>query len=431
MSSTILNRKQAPVITNPTDFEFVLPPITTINCHNGLPIYTLNTGTQEVIALELIFEAGSWHQAKPAVAITAASLLKNGTATKTMAQISELVEFYGASLKVSSGVDYATISLSCLSKHAHQMIDLIYEILTACTFPEKELEIYKTNALQRLKMSLKKCDFVANRKIDELLFGYDHPYGHYNNEVHINAITSEDLKSHIKNWYRFNNCKIFLTGKYENSLLEQIKSTFGNDNWNDEAIIVTDTYTVAPSAEKLLRVVNDETSVQGAVRLASPFIERTHADYPAMILLNTLFGGYFGSRLMSNIREDKGYTYGIYSYIYNNKHLGAMGISTEAGKDVCEATITEVFKEMEDLRNAPADEEELQLVKNYILGGLVGDLDGPFQIMQRWKNLILNNFTIERFNSNIKIYKSVTAEELQVLANKYYQPELFYNLIVR
>lgn len=146
--------------------------------------------------------------------------------------------------------------------------------------------------------------------------------------------------------------------------------------------------------------------------------------------MNTLFGGFFGSRLMSNIREDKGYTYGIHSYILN--HIGdtAWMISTEAGRDVCEATITEVYNEMKDLREELVDEEELQLVKNYLIGTILGDLDGPFHIIGRWKNLILNGLDENYFYQSVNIIKTISAKELQELANKYLHPEKFYELVV-
>ncbi|HNB80813.1 MAG TPA: insulinase family protein, partial [Chitinophagaceae bacterium] len=149
-----------------------------------------------------------------------------------------------------------------------------------------------------------------------------------------------------------------------------------------------------------------------------------------MILLNTVFGGYFGSRLMSNIREEKGYTYGIHSYLYNYQRLGGFIISTEAGRDVCDATLEEIYSEMKRLREEEIPAEELQLVKNYLLGNLLGELDGAFQIIQRWKNLILNGFSKDRFNDNIRIYKTTGSRELQELANKYLQPSDFYELVV-
>ena len=182
--------------------------------------------------------------------------------------------------------------------------------------------------------------------------------------------------------------------------------------------------------DKKYRVSNDPNGVQGAIRLLRPFPEKQHPDFTPMIVLNTVFGGYFGSRLMSNIREDKGYTYGIHSYLYNNLHHGGYLITTEAGKDVCEATLEEIYKEMDLLKNEKVSDEELMLVKNYLLGTILGDLDGAFQIIQRWKNLILNGFTEERFNSNISIYKSITADDLQALAQKYLNKEDFYELIV-
>jgi predicted Zn-dependent peptidase len=133
---------------------------------------------------------------------------------------------------------------------------------------------------------------------------------------------------------------------------------------------------------------------------------------------------------MSNIREDKGYTYGIHSYVQNHIHESAWVISTEAGKDVCEATIEEVYKEMKLLREEPVGEEELLLVRNYLIGTILGDLDGPFHIMGRWKNLILNNLTGDYFYRSIETIKSIPAEELRELAKKYLDPEQFYELVV-
>ena len=133
---------------------------------------------------------------------------------------------------------------------------------------------------------------------------------------------------------------------------------------------------------------------------------------------------------MSNIREDKGYTYGIHSYLYNHIHQSAIVISTEAGRDVSEATIAEVYKEMEDLREELVDDEELLLVRNYMMRGILGDLDGPFQIIARWKNIILNNLTEKYFYDAINTIKTISAEELMELAKKYYQPDDFYELVV-
>jgi predicted Zn-dependent peptidase len=146
--------------------------------------------------------------------------------------------------------------------------------------------------------------------------------------------------------------------------------------------------------------------------------------------LNNIFGGFFGSRLMSNIREDKGYTYGIQSYLQNHVQQCAWLISTDAGKDVCKATIEEVYKEMKILREELVEQDELKLVKNYMLGSLLGDLDGPFQIINRWKTYVLNDLTEDYFYNTIKVVREIQPEELQVLAKKYLREEDFYELVV-
>jgi predicted Zn-dependent peptidase len=149
-----------------------------------------------------------------------------------------------------------------------------------------------------------------------------------------------------------------------------------------------------------------------------------------MVVLNTLFGGYFGSRLMSNIREEKGFTYGIYSSLSPEINGGSFIIHTETGRAVVDEAIKEIYHEMDVLCNEAASEEELLLVKNYLLGGLLGDLDGPFSILQRWRTLILNGFDEDYFNNNINIYKTVTAKELQLLAQKYFDRNTFFEVVV-
>jgi zinc protease len=428
--SMMLNRTQAPPITHAADFTFTLPPISAVTCTNGLPIYYLNGGIQEVINIEWIFTAGASYASLPIIALTVPALIKNGTATKSSLVINETIEYYGASLKASAGPDFASIQLSCLSKHAGALLPLIFELLTQANYPQDEVNIYKQNTLQRLAINLGKTDFNANRKIDELLFGYEHPYGHYNNASDIDQITPTLLQQYLQQHYTNSNCKIFVAGKFAPSIIDQLQLIFGTAVWNNATAPQLNMPAPQASTQRKALIKLDKSGVQASLRIASPFVNKQHPQFAQLIMLNTLFGGYFGSRLMANIREDKGYTYGIYSYIYNNKYHNAFGISTEVGVAVCEAAINEVYNEMLLLQKEAVDAEELQLVKNYILGGLVADLDGPLQVILRWKNLILNDFTEDRFNTNIATYKSVTAEELQALAQQYLQPDNFYEVQV-
>ena len=425
----VLDRHTPPEIHDAVEFEYKLPPIQTEKLENGLPLYWLDAGVQDVAQIDWVFPAGLWYEQKPSVAQATAGLLKNGTSKYTAEQIHEALEFYGAQLKINAGNDYATISLYSLTKHLPELLPMVFEIITEATFPEQEVEIHKLNAIQKLQVNLRKCEFVADQQIDALLYGESHPYGRYSKKESIEAINVGDLFDFYKTHYNLAHARIFMAGKVGETEVNCINDIFGRP-LRDKSDIKQESFSVPVMTERVHRVSNDPNGVQGAVRLGRLFPNRHHPDYAPMVVLNTLFGGYFGSRLMSNIREDKGYTYGIHSSLCPELNGGSLVIQSETGRDVAEKTIVEVYREMEILRNEVASEEELLLVKNYLLGGLLGDLDGPFSILQRWRTLILNDFTEDYFYNNIRIYKTIKAEDLQLLAQKYFDTNAFYELVV-
>ncbi len=425
-----LDRTIAPAIKNPIAFDYHLPACTELLLVNGIPLYYINMGSQEVVQLEWVFDAGLWHEPKTGVAQATASLLKNGTTTKSAAAVNEAIEKFGASLKVSANNDFTIITLTTLTKHLGHLLPLVWEVINTPAFSDEELAIYKQNALQRLKVNLLRSDFVSNRLIDANVFGQQHPYGSFTEEQHILDLSRNDLVNFHTQGYTPENCRMFLAGKFSLTDLAQIQHFFGVQAWHHQGEVATRNHIITPSNNLYQRRTNDESSVQGAIRIASPFIGRQHPDFAPTLVMNTIFGGYFGSRLMSNIREEKGYTYGIYSQFFAYKNASALLIATEAGKDVCEATVAEVINEAAMLRDRPVSDEELLLVKNYILGNILGDLNGAFSIMSRCKSLILNGLTTEHFDNNIAIYKSVDAKTIQEMANKYLNMDKYYNLIV-
>lgn len=425
----MLNRKQTPKILNAVEFDLQLKPCTRFNLDNGVPVYAVDAGAEELIMIEFVFFAGNWYEEKNIVAATTNFMLKNGTKNKSAFQLNDHFEFYGSYLNRHCYNETATFTLHTLSKHLPALLPVMTEILTESVFPEEELAIYKQNQKQRLEVNLKKCDFVANRLIDEYVFGLHHPYGKYSTAADYDQLNREELVQFYQQYYTHGKCVLFVAGKLPADIQEQLNKNFGalpfHQNLMKEIV-----HKQFPAQTKKYNIVNDANGVQGAVRLARPFPDRHHEDYPKIHVLNNIFGGFFGSRLMSNIREDKGYTYGINSFIQNHIHDTAWSISTEAGRDVCAATIEETYKEMERLRNDLVTDEELNLVRNYMIGGLLGDLDGPFQIIARWRSYVLNNLTEDYFYNSINTIKTVTAEELQVLAKKYLNPEEFYELVV-
>lgn len=425
----MIDRTKSPVIKDAIEFNLKLKPYEKHVLDNGVELYAINAGAEDVLQIELVFFAGNSYEVQNGVAAATNYMLRNGTSTKTAFQINEHFEYYGAYCNRTCYNETAIVSLHTLSKHLNELLPVMREMITDSVFPEEELDIFKQNSKQKLSVSLRKCDFVANRLIDAYLFGEQHPYGKYLVAADYNALTVEQMKAHYQQYYIKGNVVIFVAGNLPASLFEQINKQFG-----DLPITTSNqrstTNILFPAPQKKYRISNDTNSLQGAIRIARPFPNRHHPDFKNVMVLNTVLGGFFGSRLMSNIREDKGYTYGINSYIQNHIQDSAWMISTEAGKDVCEAAVEEVYKEMKILRETLIDEEELLLVRNFMIGSILGDLDGPFQIIGRWKNIILNNLDEQYFYDSIKTIKTISAKELKALAEKYLQAGDFYDLVV-
>ena len=425
----MLDRKTAPHIKDAVEYAISLKKPEQFKLDNGVEVYSVQAGTEEVVQIEWVFKAGNWYEKQKNVSSATNFLIKNGTAQKSAYEINEFVDFYGAYLNRTCYKETAVVSLHCLTRQLEKILPIVQEIFLEAVFPESELIIYKQNMKQRLAVNLQKCDFIAGRKIDELLFGIKHPYGVYSELTDYDVIEQEHVKQYYDQFYRNGHCTIFSAGILPSNYQALLNTFFGTLPLN-QSVLEKQEHLVEPAVQKKWNVINDENGVQGAIRIARPFPTRHHPDFPKVQVLNALFGGFFGSRLMNNIREDKGYTYGIYSFLVNHVHAGAWMVSTEAGRDVCEATITEVYHEMEQLRNGDIDQEELLLVKNYLIGTLLGDLDGPFQIIGRWKNLILNGLDDSFFYNSVNTIKNISSEELKELAKKYLNPEEFYELTV-
>ena len=426
----MLNRSIAPPIIDAVNFHLELKPSEKFTLDNGVPVYAINAGAEEVMSVDIVFFAGNSFEEKNVVAAATNFLLKNGTSKKKAFQINEHFEYYGSFLNRACYNETSTLTLHCLNKHIGELLPVVEELITDSIFPEEELAIFKQNQKQRLSVSLKKSEFVAGRLIDSYLYGEKHPYGKYTSHAEYDALNREELISFYNKYYKHGNCVIFSAGKLPAGLFELLNKHFGKLPFGNNFQKPLHQISSTKKPGEKFRITNDENGVQGSIRIAREFPNRHHPDFLKVMVLNNIFGGYFGSRLMANIREDKGYTYGIHSFLQDHIQQSGWMISTEAGKDVCEAAISEVYKEMKRLQDEPVGEDEMQLVRNYMMGSILGDLDGPFHIIARWKNYVLNELNGDYFYNAINTIRTVSPEELQQLAKKYLNPEDFYELVV-
>jgi predicted Zn-dependent peptidase len=427
----MLNRTIAPPITEPVAFNITLPACKKYTLSNGVEVFAVDMGTEDTLMVNWVFNAGNWFEDKKAIATATNYLLKNGTSKRTAFGLNEHFEYYGSYLNRACYNETAEIVLHSLSKHINELLSVVAEMVQDATFPQEELNIYKQNSQQRLKVNLQKGEFVAGRLIDAYLFGENHPYGKYLNLEDYAGVQREDVVTFYNNYYKQGRCVIFVAGKLPKDIIGSLEKHFGQLPLKPRTgVAETIQHPLQPASQKKFEILNDPDGVQSAIRIARPFPNRHHPDFQKVMVLNNVYGGFFGSRLMSNIREDKGYTYGISSYLLNFTSESGWLISTEAGRDVTADTIREIYNEMKRLRDEPVDEEELMITRNLMIGSVLGDLDGPFQVIGRWKNMILNNVDENYFKRSVEIVKTITAKELQELANKYFVPEDFYELVV-
>ena len=294
----MLNRKSAPEIVDAVNMKLQLKPYHHFTLDNGVPVYSIDAGAQEVLLVEWVFYAGNWYEEKNIVAATTNFMLKNGTAKRKAFAINEHFEFYGAYLNRSCYNETATITLHCLAKHLPELLPVVAELITECIFPEEELAIYKQNQKQRLEVNLKKCDFIANRLIDEYVYGFHHPYGKYTSTLDYDQLQRDELTRFYKRFYSEGKCLVFVAGKPPANLAEQLNTGFGHLNLNTK-VMPEIVYNVETADTRKYNIINDPEGVQGAIRIARPFFNRHHPDFQKVQVLNNIFGGYFGSRLMS------------------------------------------------------------------------------------------------------------------------------------
>ena len=393
---------------------------------NGIPVYSIHLGTQDIIKIEIVFNSGRPDEHRPLAARATVALLKEGTTTRTSAQIAEHIDFYGGTLSIPVQLDTSNVILCCLTKHFDRLLPLLAELVQSPSFPKHELDIFVENNIQRLQVELTKNEVLTYRKLTELIFGDTHPYGYNSVEETYTSLTRADLQQHFEEKLNPDRCSIFLSGKIDDSIIEKLNQHLGQRG--TKSVRSNPVFAKSEVAAQKIKIINDDT-FQTAIKIGCQLFNRLHEDYNGMFVLNTVLGGYFGSRLMANVREDKGFTYNIYSSFDTMLHDGYFYVSTEIGNDFVEATREEIYKEMSRLQTEPVGEAELQMLRNYLLGNLLTMVDGPFNMADTIKTLLTENASIEHFNQLGTTIKNIQADELQALAQKYFQSANMWEVV--
>ncbi|RZL50271.1 MAG: insulinase family protein [Pedobacter sp.] len=421
----MLNRSLAPDFVQVNEINFIAPELKKLA--NGIPVYTFNAGNQELVRVEFIFNNVNWDFNKPLQAVTVNSLINNGTDKLSAKEIAEQVDYYGAFLQTEYGADQITITLYSLNKHLASVLPIVKAILNESNFPQQELDIFIQNQKQKLQVNLQKNDFLARKTFANTIFG-NTAYGSDIAAEDYDAIKREDLLAYYAAAFKADNCTIIAAGKFQEIEFQLLDEFFGGE-WKNNEPSVLNKFSYPATAGKVIPIDKPE-AVQSAIRMGKIVINRSHPDFPSFQVMNTLLGGYFGSRLMMNIREDKGYTYGIGSGVASLKDAGYFFIATEVGSDVSNAALKEIYKEIDALKNELVGEQELDLVRNYMLGSMLGSLENIFSHADKFKNLHFSGLDYDYYTNYINTVKTISAERIQQMAQYYLNTDEFVQVVV-
>ncbi len=413
----MLDRKAPPRFQKSNSFSLVKPEKITLP--NGLVTTVVPGGEQEVVKVEFIFKAGKWQEQQAGVSYFTANLLQKGTATKSSFQISSELDQYGVHLEVSPGYDFISITLYGLTKNMDRFIALIYELITEPSFSALELQQAKDIYIQGLKINLEKTSYLASRQLRQSLFGSHHPYGRDAEVEDIQKIQRAQVAAfHLEHFKDF---EIICSGKVTDPLIRKLTTTF------DELAVskATNRIIEREDVKQVTSFVEKENTVQSSIRLGKKSIPRLHADYPVLLLLNHILGGYFGSRLMKNVREEKGLTYGIYSSVTTLKHDSFLSIGADVNKENRELTIQEIKSELKKLQTHLIGKEELETSKNHFIGSLQSEITTPFAHADKIKNIILYALPADFYQVLLNTIDSLTENELREAALKYFSEDSF------
>jgi predicted Zn-dependent peptidase len=420
-----MNRSLPPTLVLTDHIDLIYPQA--INLKNGMNAYLINSGEQDVVKLELVFKAGDWFAVQAVLASAVNDLLDSGTSNKSAFEIASSFDFYGAYLQTECTHDVASIKLFTLTRFLKPTITLLLEILQDAAFPQSEVAIFADQHIQQLQINRQKVEYLARKEFLQALFPGS-PYGRYAEEQDYKKLTSETLKTWFLQNYQSGNGFVILSGKLPEDVVQLLNDTLGE--WSN-----IQSYSVNGNKESTppfsgIRYIEKKGALQCAIRMGINMPNKLHDDFIPLTVLSTILGGYFGSRLMSNLREDKGYTYGVGSSMVSLLQGGYFFIATQVGKEVKDDALKQIEIEIKRLQQEPVDNNELDLVKNYMTGVFQRNMDGAMAISDRLKAALIYGQDMTIYQHYLQKVLAINSQQITDLAHRYLEVDQMATIIV-
>jgi zinc protease len=387
---------------------------------NGLEIVLVESHSIPKFHGELFFRSGNAavaHRA-PALADLAATVLRTGTAKRTSRQIEEDLRSLGGDLGTSAGADTSAISFAGLSEFVEPLLGLVNELAREASFPESEFERERRQKLEEVKLQRTQPGFLAGERLRKVLFGA-HPYAEVApTPEQVAGYKRDDLQTVYRDFYTPENGLLLLVGDFDSpAILAKIEKVFGT--WSGKKPAAPQVALPANPRGRRVYLVHLPGSVQTQILAGSHAITRKHPDWVRLGLTNSLYGGAFNSRLVMNIREDKGYTYSPRSGVHALRQHGYFSVSAAVRNDVVAASLTEIFYEMDRLRSLPVPEAELADAQNYLSGVFSMGVATQDGLLSQLSTVALNELPDDYLETYRTKVRALTPDDLLQTARKY------------
>jgi zinc protease len=424
----MLDRKVAPSVQPLA--SVTLPAADVFSLPNGARLHVIHNNAQPVIRLQVVFPAGKWYEPAAGVSLLTARMLLEGTATRTARQIADEVAFYGAVLDCEQGFDQATLTLYCLARHLKHLLPVVTDVISAASFPEAELDRLKARTIQNVQIERQKTSYLAGEQFAYALYGADYPYGRMFDKETFQTISREQVQAFYQAAYNVSTAQTFLCGDVSSEHIALITQTIGQVNVPGKqrhSSTESTTLTQPPSLKEYSKVAD---TLQSSLRIGRLWPNMDHPSTHKLQVLVKVLGGYFGSRLMKNIREYKGFTYGIYASVGSREHANNFVIGTDVNAASTQIAVQEIYKELSILQNELIPEDELQTVKNYMTGKFANEISTVFEQCDKYKNIVFLHLPLSYYSDFLQEVNAVTSEQLQKLAQEHLSPGHMTEVVV-
>lgn len=419
-----LNRSVAPEVKPLSGIS--MPPLKSYTLSNGVRFNMFNGGDCEVNRLSVVIDGGVAEDDDARRLALMNSVSTEGTAGYTAEDVAEILDYNGSWLTTSESVHHSTRTFFSLNKNIDNVLPVIGQIVCEPTFNQRQVDVACEKAARLIELKRRKVKYCSSSLLDKMIFKPGQPLAIQPSPEAVRSVSPSELRHLYSKALSSSRIHVFLAGKISDSL-ESTVASFFESIATDSPGIAARRVIFAPAAPPHTASLVVPGALQSAVDAGMPVIGRDNPDYDMLRMAVVILGGYFGSRLMMNIREEKGYTYGISAALMGYRDCGQVRISTETDNAYVESVIREIRCEMERMHDPSTyTPEELLRVRSFIESTLASQLDTPFSVMDYHMTRLTIGAPEGYFDNQLKVLSVATPESLAEISRRYLNPDNLY-----